>query len=626
MSFYFLKLRCCLAITVVALSVLTGCNGPVETSASLVQAQAWHMDKTGQATLADIEAIEDWQTMQGWKAWGFGPETIWVRMHLRAADPGIQTPWSVLVRPAYLDYVTLYDPAAGLVQRSGDALPPSDDDLESINFTFQIPALSHERDIYLQLHSTSSRTFHAQVLPSRQVQRQNQFQEWSIGFIIVTSVIFGLWALVHWWVSGDRVIGAFGLKQLTSILWSFFFMGFARIVVGPWLPEGVLTTLASTCLFFFISAGTWFMVTLLETYRPKPMGLLICRILLVFLVCLPLMQLLGLTREMLVIANTSIMVIYIMVLLTALSGQQAGQPIPLKFLLAYFLVLGIVSSLSPLVHLGWFEANSWLVFSALSQTLLDGIVMFVMLQIRARAMQRTQQQTALDLQSSRERVAAEQRHREEQSQLFAMLAHEMKTPLATLRMWMEAGQLKRETMERAITDMNQVIELCLHTGQLADEGLQAAWQSTDPLALTRISIAACRAPERVDLAAPQPLELMETDPQMLSIVLGNLLDNACKYSAADSRIVVRLQSSMQNGCSGWLWQVSNQAGQAGLPEAQRLFEKYYRSPHARRLSGSGLGLFLVKGLLTLLQGSIYYEAQADHVVFKVWLPVKPDVR
>jgi signal transduction histidine kinase len=54
-----------------------------------------------------------------------------------------------------------------------------------------------------------------------------------------------------------------------------------------------------------------------------------------------------------------------------------------------------------------------------------------------------------------------------------------------------------------------------------------------------------------------------------------------------------------------------------------LFEKYYRSPHARRLSGSGLGLFLVKGLLDLMQGTIHYEAQDDHAVFSIWVPEKP---
>jgi signal transduction histidine kinase len=243
------------------------------------------------------------------------------------------------------------------------------------------------------------------------------------------------------------------------------------------------------------------------------------------------------------------------------------------------------------------------------------------MQVRARNMAKERQNIAMELHRSEQHALAEKRHREEQSQLFAMLAHEMKTPLATLRMWMDAGQLKPETMERAITDMNQVIERCVHTGQLADQGLAAVLQQVDLVTLTQQCIQSCRAPDRVDLLAPLGDSTMQTDAQMLSIVLGNLLDNACKYGASEERIRISLTLSEKQGLPGWLWQVDNRAGPVGLPDPARLFEKYYRSGQARRISGSGLGLFLVKGLLNLLQGTIQYETREDHVVFSVWIPI-----
>jgi signal transduction histidine kinase len=67
----------------------------------------------------------------------------------------------------------------------------------------------------------------------------------------------------------------------------------------------------------------------------------------------------------------------------------------------------------------------------------------------------------------------------------------------------------------------------------------------------------------------------------------------------------------------------NQVSPGGLPDAERLFEKYYRSPQAQRVSGSGLGLFLVKGLLDLMQGRIGYEVRGQQVIFSVWLPLEP---
>ena len=113
---------------------------------------------------------------------------------------------------------------------------------------------------------------------------------------------------------------------------------------------------------------------------------------------------------------------------------------------------------------------------------------------------------------------------------------------------------------------------------------------------------------------------------MLSIVLVNLLDNACKYSPPASPIEVRLQDQHLDGRPGWAWRVSNIPGQAGLPDEGRLFEKYYRSPGARHQSGSGLGLFLVRGLLDLMDGAIRFEVEDGRVVFSVWLPAMPQER
>ena len=60
--------------------------------------------------------------------------------------------------------------------------------------------------------------------------------------------------------------------------------------------------------------------------------------------------------------------------------------------------------------------------------------------------------------------------------------------------------------------------------------------------------------------------------------------------------------------------------QAGMPEADRVFHKYYRSPGARHQSGSGLGLFLVRGLVELMDGTVDFKACEGKAVFTLWLP------
>lgn len=619
------RLRLYLWACTVIFLMLLGCRDAAASPSEppLVQSQHWLMDPGGQATLADIQVAQHWQPMPEWKSWGYGPETIWVRLDLRANENPSPMPWVVQVRPPYLDYVTLYDPANGLEQRSGDALPPHPDELATINLTFQIPAASTPRSVYLKLRSISTRVMQVKVMPYGEAQQSNRQQEWFIGFIVATSVVFAIWAMAQWLYTRDRVIGAFALKQFMAMSWGFLLLGFARVAVGGWFPEGWLSNIASTSFLWLIGTTLWFLTLLVSEYRPARIALRACYGLAIFLAVLPVLHWSGWPYLALSIGNICIPLAMVLVTITLLSAwrHQVQKPIPVKYMLFYLCCYSLVNSTPPLMHLGWINADLIAVFGTLAHTVFDGIVMFFVMQVRARNLAKERQNIAMELQRSEQQALAEKRHREEQSQLFAMLAHEMKTPLATLRMWMDAGQLKPETMERAITDMNQVIERCVHTGQLADQGLAAVLQQVDLVTLTQQCIQSCRAPDRVDLLAPLGDSTMQTDAQMLSIVLGNLLDNACKYGAPQERIRISLTPSEKQGQPGWLWQVDNQAGPVGLPDAARLFEKYYRSGQARRISGSGLGLFLVKGLLNLLQGTIQYETREDHVVFSVWIPI-----
>jgi signal transduction histidine kinase len=625
---FFSKLCAWLCAMPLSLLLLTGCQGSIGGAApDLALSKAWRMDPSASAsfTLQDAEKATDWQTLPESNTWGFGKETIWVRLQLKAADQDTRTSWVVRVRPAFLDYVTLYDPAAGLVLRSGDAVPPEGEDLSSINFRFQIPPLPYERMIYLQMRSTSARTLHVQVLPYGQDLQQNRLQEWIMGFVMALSVIFATWALVQWIVSRDKVIGAFAVKQFFAASWAFFFLGFARVSIGSGLPEGLLSTIGTMIFVGVISLTIWFFGLLIEGYQPARWALRATQGMAVLVLALPVLHGLGQPHLLVNLINQCVVLGLFLLLIALFSAvpKRVKQPIPMPVFFVYLLVYSSLNALPSLIHLGWVEPHPIVLFSNLAHTVLDGIVMFVMLQIRARALRLAQIQNALDLQHSQQHNEVEKLLREEQDQLFAMLAHEMKTPLATLRMWMEAGQLKPETMERAITDMNAVIERCMHTWQLADQGLQPDWQAVDPLALTRASRESCRSSTRVDLDLPERANLLAVDEQMLSIVLGNLLDNACKYSAPDSRITLMLRATTEDDRAGWCWQVSNQVGKTGLPDAGRLFEKYYRSPQAQRVSGSGLGLFLVKGLLNLMQGRIGYAVRGQQVIFSVWLPHEP---
>ena len=84
--------------------------------------------------------------------------------------------------------------------------------------------------------------------------------------------------------------------------------------------------------------------------------------------------------------------------------KRVKQPIPMAVFFIYLLVYSSLNALPSLIHLGWIEPHPIVLFSNLAHTVLDGIVMFVMLQIRARAMRKAQIQNTLDLQSSQQQA------------------------------------------------------------------------------------------------------------------------------------------------------------------------------------------------------------------------------
>ena len=97
----------------------------------------------------------------------------------------------------------------------------------------------------------------------------------------------------------------------------------------------------------------------------------------------------------------------------------------------------------------------------------------------------------------------------------------------------------------------------------------------------------------------------------------NLIENACKYGASESPVQVKLEAHNSQACV----EVSNLVSPSDWPDPDKVFDKYYRSPHARRQAGTGLGLYLAKNLMQVLGGNIKYCPQAAQVRFVVSLPL-----
>ena len=586
------------------------------------------LDRDGTATADTVLQMANWEAFTGWKTLGFGREPLWLRITVPAALRSDELPQVLVVRPPYLDRVTFYDPATGVIRHAGDFLPVREDALGSVVFTFEVSPQTKTRDVLVRIESSSTRLVYLEMLPMAEAKIFTRWVEWVTGSFLLLSLALWVWSVMEWLISRDRVTATFAVQQFMVSLWGFFYLGFARVILGEWFPVGMLSQTATTVTAVMVGTIFWFFAVLLTEYSSPAWMLRVMRSSLWVLIGLAVFGILGpahLAHLPLMGINAVITLMLVWLVLTVLVSPkgQPQSPVPKAVILAYVFFYAFVNTIPSLTYLGLIQESRILFYSTMILLLANGFVMLVILGVRHRRFRSRHEAMATKLILQQEQVRMNEQYLSDQRQLLAMLAHEIKTPLANLRIWMEAGEKGRPAMERAIDDMNRVIERCVHSGQLSDQSLAPRMELLDVAELTRFVCSSSRQPERMLLDLPTDPCPAQTDAQILSIVLSNLLDNAYKYSALHSRITLRLTATTgTQAVNGWRWQIENEVGSTGWPETNKLFEKYYRSPLARKQSGSGLGLFLVKALLELLNGKVTYAPSDAMVRFEIWLPAQ----
>ena len=214
----------------------------------------------------------------------------------------------------------------------------------------------------------------------------------------------------------------------------------------------------------------------------------------------------------------------------------------------------------------------------------------------------------------------EQHKNEEQSRFLAMLGHELKTPLAVVRMVLGS---KRPTpaliqkAERSIDEMDCIIITSQEVGRMESGVVQLKQAECSLNQILDEITAAVHTTIPVQLSA-QHSKVILSDCTLLRIILSNLIDNAAKYGDPERPIEITLSDIKEAG--GVELSIANHPGAVGWPDRERIFEKYYRSPEAHRYSGSGLGLYLITGLTTMIGGHLRYQPTEEQICFRLNLP------
>ncbi|MEV6513185.1 HAMP domain-containing sensor histidine kinase [Streptomyces sp. NPDC051642] len=221
--------------------------------------------------------------------------------------------------------------------------------------------------------------------------------------------------------------------------------------------------------------------------------------------------------------------------------------------------------------------------------------------------------------------------RELQQQLIADAGHELRTPLTSLRTNVELLTRSEETgrpippadrkallasVKAQMTELASLIgdlqELSRSEGQRGERVQVVSLQDTVESALRRARL---RGPELTITADVQPW-FVQSEPSALERAIVNILDNAVKFSPEGGTIEVQLTRGV----------LTVRDHGPGIPadELPHVFDRFWRSPSARALPGSGLGLSIVARTVEQAGGEVTLaHAPGGGTVATVRIPGTP---
>ena len=234
------------------------------------------------------------------------------------------------------------------------------------------------------------------------------------------------------------------------------------------------------------------------------------------------------------------------------------------------------------------------------------------------------------------RTVMQQRTLEEmKDDLTNNMTHELKTPIAAAYSAVDALLNYRQGEDPS--KRAQYLQLCLdqlsHLSGLVEQILDMSLERRrkqelhrEPVSiralferLTRLySLRAGRPVHFLTEVAPPDLSL-QADPELLSQAVGNLIDNAIKYSPGEPEI------TLWAGCEGAFYAVTVSDRGCGIPSASvgRIFDKFYRVPAGDRhdVKGYGLGLYHVRQIVERHGGRITVSPRPrGGSIFKIQIP------
>lgn len=624
-------LRCSVGCMFLLLCLLLGGISCTAQASPLPVQREMFVDHHGQMSFEQVQQ-QAFAPAPEFLSRGYTKSALWLRV---TVPPSTEPRLVVSVRPSHIDQLHLYRPAAPSaptdapweIRQGGDLLAYQQRERPDLTYSFWLyPAAPQQATVfYVRLQSNTVQALNVQVRTEADAQHFESLQYLLVGAYICLLLVLAWIALMRALISKDGAWLINGLLQLAGIVLTLAFTGFLARYILPAQPYWVdRASMLAACVHLTLASLMYAKINAIFDGNRLIFWL---RTAVVLILCWEVWQIFGGDPRLAMKLNTNAVLFYTLIGLADLLLFNINDR-PLRWTIRVFYGLQIsylIYLLLPMLGVGQSGALHVLP-STLLVNLFAAVMLHLVLMRRDVLQQREYALLHGQIQETQRRFQWEQQKLQESATFINMLLHELKSPLASIRLSALTLQRKLEDtfgrqrlvrIQQAIDSMDAVLERCRQVDRLEQGHTSEHPETLDLVALLHDYQHQHKNAHRLVLQLPSNLPV-QADSLNVKTMFSNLLDNALAYSPPDSLVEVQLLSSETP--PRWHLVVRNLPGRAGYPDAQQIFQKYYRANAAHHATGSGLGLYLVQQIAQRGGGQVQYRQDGMWITFTLEYP------
>jgi signal transduction histidine kinase len=535
------------------------------------------------------------------------------------SQPQLTGIWRLQISPTFLDSIVVYavEPNGRIQElRTGDHTPLGQRPVPTRHFLIPLEMGKSGTEYFMSVRTSSTLTLNLTL------HHPEEYLNYATRENLFYGVLFGLTmaAMVICFIGGFWFREAFYFVMAAFVfcnaLSHVVLNGYDQFLFYPEsadLPDRMLTF----CVFIAGVAGVSLYLVFLQSRHFYPRFTLVCWMGAGVAAIAALVSLAGYPSPVFS-GFMSIALLGVLLVLSLLMIQHRFVPAMLMLVLFLPQLLTICLQVARnfgLLPMTFWTTHTWAIVSMLQ---IPFIALVVMMRVR-------DQEKAYLIEKEKARLDRD---------LFSMVAHELRTPLAVVSSAL--ANIEIQTMNShpelsprfgranlGLARLNTLIDSALAEDRLADEGvqLQRHWISVANLIQPLRELRAIDAPHSLRITLPDEPMSVYVDQHWISLVLLSLLDNAVKYSPEGGEIQI-IAARENNRVK---IQFVDQGIGVPVEFADKIFERFVHADNARKLEGSsglGVGLFLAKSIVTLHSGQLEYRPNpAGGSIFICTLPL-----